>query len=332
MQHRKSARCLSWYLRIGLATALIAVVPLVLAAAAAPPAQPVPAAVQAPPVPTGTLDRVRAAGKLVLGYQTDARPMSYKDESGNPAGYSVTLCQKVADEMKANLGVATLAVEWVAVTGDGGARGVQQGSIDLLCAADAVTLAHREIVSFSIPIFSGGIAALLRVDGPEQFRDALDERPPPYQPLWRGSTPQSIQALQRKTAAVVGGTEAVELLTARIAALHINSTVAPVDSYEAGIAKVVDRSADVLFGDRAQLLDLAKRNAQAKDLKVLARHFTFVPLALALHRDDDAFRLVVDRSLSAVYAAPAFLDMYTASFGPADADTIQFFRMTLVPK
>ena len=31
----------------------------------------------------GTLDRVTQAGKITLGYRTDARPFSYRDESGN---------------------------------------------------------------------------------------------------------------------------------------------------------------------------------------------------------------------------------------------------------
>ena len=52
-----------------------------------------------------TLDRVKQTGKLTLGYQTDARPFSYRDEAGKPAGYAVALCQKIADQVKAELGL-----------------------------------------------------------------------------------------------------------------------------------------------------------------------------------------------------------------------------------
>ena len=52
----------------------------------------------------GTLDRVRETGKLVLGYRVDARPFSYQDASGKAIGYSVALCEKVAAEVKAELG------------------------------------------------------------------------------------------------------------------------------------------------------------------------------------------------------------------------------------
>ena len=40
-----------------------------------------------------TLDRIREAGKLNIGYATDARPFSY-EEAGKPTGYSVALCEK----------------------------------------------------------------------------------------------------------------------------------------------------------------------------------------------------------------------------------------------
>ena len=60
--------------------------------------------------PAGTLERIRKAGKVTFGYRVDARPFSYKDESGNPAGYSVALCMKVADAIKTELKVPTLGV------------------------------------------------------------------------------------------------------------------------------------------------------------------------------------------------------------------------------
>ena len=36
------------------------------------------------------MSRIRSTGRLTLGYRADARPFSYADDSGMPAGYSVT--------------------------------------------------------------------------------------------------------------------------------------------------------------------------------------------------------------------------------------------------
>jgi ABC-type amino acid transport substrate-binding protein len=119
-----------------------------------------------------TLDRVREAGKIVLGYRADARPFAFRDEAGNASGYAVALCQKIADQVKVELKLSTLAVEWSAVTVSDQFRAVQENKVDLLCGADE-TLSRRKDVSFSIPVFAGGIGALVRADAPVGLQDVL---------------------------------------------------------------------------------------------------------------------------------------------------------------
>ncbi len=53
---------------------------------------------------------IRSTGKIVLGYRPDAAPMSYRDASGKPTGYSVALCSKVADALKRELSLPSLDV------------------------------------------------------------------------------------------------------------------------------------------------------------------------------------------------------------------------------
>ena len=57
--------------------------------------------------------------KIELGFRADARPFSYKDESGKAAGYSIALCEKIADDVKTELGLPSLTVDWVPVTLEG---------------------------------------------------------------------------------------------------------------------------------------------------------------------------------------------------------------------
>ena len=321
MLSRKSSDKRSRSFQITLAVALVAVAPLQWAQAQ--PVEAMPQTTAAQPASSGALGRIRAKGKLVLGYYTQAQPLSYRDPSGNAAGYSVLLCQKVADEVKAELGLQKLAVEWVPLTPATGMQNVQQGKIDLLCGSDAASLKNRANVSFSLPIFPGGISALLRSDSSRALQNVLEERPTPYKPIWRASP---FSPLQHRTLSVVAGTPTVDWAKDRASKLNLIATLDTVDSYETGVAKVLKRDSDVLFGDRAVLLALAKRSPDAGKLRVLTRHFTYEPLALALPRNDDDFRLVVDRALARFYASPKFGDAYAAAFGPPDADTVEFFR------
>jgi putrescine:ornithine antiporter len=95
---------------------------------------------------------------------------------------------------------------------------------------------------------------------------------------------------------------------------------------------VLDRSADVFFGDRAILLDAVTRSPSASDLALLDRYFTYEPVALALQRNDDDFRLVVDRTLSRLFGSDEFRGLYAKWFGPPDEDTLTFFRLSTLPE
>ena len=107
----------------------------------------------------------------------------------------------------------------------------------------------------SLPVFPGEISALLRADAPKALQNVLTERPAPYRPIWRAS-PYS--ALQHKTLSVVGWAKD------RASKLHLVGTLDQVDSYDAGVA---NGNSDVLFGDRATLLALATRSADAGKLR-----------------------------------------------------------------
>ena len=254
----------------------------------------------------------------MLGYRTDAAPMSSRDASGQPAGYSVALCGKVADALKAELSLPSLAVEWVAVSG--GYADIEQRKVDLVCAADEVTLAHRAVASFSIPVFPGGVSALVRADAADALQRTLEERPQPYQPLWRGTIPS---ALQNRTYSAIGGSAMLETLKARIASMHLTASVAPVDSYETGVAAVL-RAVRTCCSASVRNCCRPCSAARRSDLRVLSRHYTFAALALALARNDDDFRLAVDRALTDVYADPQFGELYAATFGPATRTRSRF--------
>ena len=274
----------------------------------------------------GTLDQVKKSGKLTLGYRTDARPFSFKDDSGNAAGYSVALCRKVADQLMAELKLSGLALNWVPVALEDRFRNLADGKVDLLCGADSVTLSRRKDVSFSIPIYLGGVGALLRADAPFGLTKALSERPGPSGPLWRGTPTE--QLLLEQTFTVVAGTTSEKVLADRIGKFQLKAKVAPVKDYAAGVQAVFDRKANVFFGDRPILLEAAKSRGE---LVVLDRRFTDEQLALTLRRGDEDFRLVVDRALSRLYGSPEFRTEYTKWFGEPDERAAAFFRAVALP-
>jgi ABC-type amino acid transport substrate-binding protein len=284
------------------------------------------AVIAAEPASAGPVqDRIKAAGKVVLGYREGAAPFSYKNDQGQPAGYTIDICQVVADDLKVALGVSDLPVEWMPVPIENGFTPVQEGKIDLLCGA-AETLSRRKEVSFSIPIFRGGTGVAVRADSPIQLRKVLNGEP--TGPVWRGSP---ARLLDKKTFAVVKGTTSEDLLKNTLTRLQITAYIAEVESYQAGVAAILDRSADVLVGDRSILVEASQSSPQPDDLVVIDRTFDSEPVAFPLDRNDADFRLAVDQSLSKLYRSDRFRDIYRKWFGDPDEATETFFRNAALP-
>lgn len=271
----------------------------------------------------GALSRLRDTGRIRLGYRTDARPFSYTDESGKPAGYSIALCERMLDGLKADAGASALTPEWNPLGAADRFRAVQDRQIDLLCGADSETLERRAQVDFTTPIFPGGIGAVVRADAPVRLRDVLSGRGQTFRPTWRAAASQLLQA--REFTAVTG-TTAEKWLNDRLDELQIVAKVALVPSYEDGLQRLLARQSDVLFGERAILVDAARRHRSAADLASIDRLFTYEPLAFALGRDDEDFRLAVDRALGRLYSSRQLADIYVKWFGELDESAVAFFR------
>ncbi|MCF1708260.1 amino acid ABC transporter substrate-binding protein [Tabrizicola sp. J26] len=276
-----------------------------------------------------TLERIQSAGKIVLGFEANASPFSYADDAGQPNGFAIALCGKVVDEVKAQLGLSDLGVEWKPVQFDTRLDAVRDGAIDLLCGADSITLTRRAEVSFSLPVFPSGTGAMMRADAPAALREILSQDQLTARPIWRGAPARTF--LQQKTFAVLPGTVSEGWVKERMLTLQLSSKLLPVNSVDEGIQNVLDGQADVFFGPLPVLLDAALRNAQVGSLAVLNRQFTFEPLGFALARNDEDFRLLVDRALSKTYRSDGFRDLFMRWFGPPDGDLVLFYKQTVLP-
>ena len=279
------------------------------------------------PAPVGTLQRIKQSGTVNLGYLENSRPFAFADNAGHVTGYTVGLCEKIAAQIRSDLGLSALKVNWVAIKFDDRTRAVQQHQIDLLCG-DVDTLAGRQGKAFSIPVYEGGIGAVLRTDAPAGLKEMLSGHGPSH-PLWRASP---AQLLSRETFSVLKGGSSERWLAGQLTQLEIPATVVPVSSVQAGVQRVVNRQSSVFFAERTLLLAAMSGNPASGDLIVLDRHFTYLPVAIAMAREDDTLRLLVDRTLSRLYVSTEFYALYAKYFGEPDADTRNFFRSSALPE
>ena len=281
-----------------------------------------------PALAAGTLDKVKESGKLSIGFLKDLPPFAYADSAGKPAGFAVALCSRLGDAVKTELKLPALNVDFVPLTREEQFAALEQNKVDLLCGTYP-TLARRNTVEFSIPVYVSGTGVALRSDAPVRLTEVLEGTTPQGRPIWRGSTDQ---APQRTVLAVVGDTPLEAALADQLRQRRIVAQVVPVKDTAEGLQLLAKHDADAFFADRALLLDATRNMKVPADVIVLDRLFRRDLVALAMRRNDDDFRLLVDRTLSRLYRSPDISTIYSNYFGAPTPSMLDFFKLVALPE
>ena len=243
------------------------------------------------PAGAGTLDDLKSKETIRLGVRDDAKPFSYKDADGTSKGYVVDLCRSVVEKLKAAYNLPDLKIEYVRVTTESRFDDIRSGKVDLLCGPDTVTLKRREMVSFSVPVFITGAGVMYRSDGPSSLYDLKD-----------------------KKVGVKSSTTTETVLRNILKKLDINAEVVTYDSYQAGANALKANEIAVFFGDRGILVDLLNQ-ANDEQLKLGDLMLSAETYALGMRRDDEDFRVAVDRALSQIYTSKELTHLIRDNFG-----------------
>ncbi|MBZ9656263.1 amino acid ABC transporter substrate-binding protein [Phyllobacterium lublinensis] len=257
-----------------------------------------------------TLDTVIQRGTMRIGYIADQTPFSSTKAGADPTGYTIDLCNKIADEVERQ--IPQLKREFIEMTLANGFDAVKNGNLDLLCGAITVNLKRREIVDFSQPIFLTGATALLRKDSPDYLQSLFLDHPAVRAVSQHAST--RVIGVRANTTTVAILREALELQVSK-------TKLADFETHEDGLKALEDHKIDAYIADQVLLISLATRARNPSSLEIGDRLFTHEPYAIALPRDDANFRLLADRALTNFYMSDDFLPLLETYFG-AEAPTL----------
>jgi len=279
------------------------------------------------PASAQTLERILSSNVFKIGFREDAPPFSFKGDAGEPRGYSIELCREIAVDIKTQLGLAELSIEYLPVSADTRFEAVRQGGIDLLCGASTITLARRETVSFSIPVFQTGVSPVMRADAPAFLQDTLARRKPTLPPR-----AAFMEAFEDRNFGARSNTTAETWLRDSVATLASNASIMAVDSHDEGIRRVLAGDLDAYFADRAILLGLVLASDRPGAFVIGEHLYSHEPYGLALAKGDERFRLQVDRSLSRLYRSLEIAPIFTRYFGRPAPAILSLYLMGAVPE
>ncbi len=240
-----------------------------------------------------TLDQIEKTGKIRIGYRDSEPPMSFLDENGKPAGYSVDLCSRIVTGVKAKLKKPEISVEYVAVNSANRFTALSDNKIDILCGATTKTLSRGELVDFTQLTFVTGASLLSLASNP------ID----------------NISALQGKKVAVVKETTTITALKNSLKDSLTEAKVVAVASAAEGVKALREGKVDAFSSDQVVLIGLVLASDDPKMFAVGNQLFSFEPFALAVRRNDADFRLVADRVLSQLNRSKQIGPIYGRWFG-----------------
>jgi polar amino acid transport system substrate-binding protein len=274
-----------------------------------------------------TLERVRASNTFTLGYLPDFAPFSI--QAGDKAtGYAIDLCLKIADKVKADLGLQGLQVRYQAVTESDEMSAVSSGKVDILCTPTPPTLKGRKIVSFSVPVYTAGLSAVVREDASEPLMNALNGKVAHTGPTWRATVNRG---LSNQTYATIAGGVTEAWIRQQMQLLGVVATLVTVQNADAGMKLVAEGKADAFFAERMVLKNLLSTHYAAANLKLLDRIFEYAPTAMAVDRNDENFRLLVDTALSEMYRSGEIEQAYDKYLGGIGDRGKKLFKVYALP-
>lgn len=275
-----------------------------------------------------TLERVRSSNSLTLGYLPDIAPFS-SQQDGQPSGYAIELCEQVAAHIKTELGLTDMQVRYQAVEEAESIAAVSSGSIDILCSPTLETLTERKAVSFSLPIYTAGLAALVREDASPALINVLNGKVAHSGPTWRATINRG---LANHTYAVTEGGATEAWVRQQQNQLGVVATLVTVANPEQGVQLVAEGKADAFFSERILLQNYLAKNKDASEMRVLERIYEFAPVAMALARADEDLRLLVDTALSESYRSGELENIYRRHLGEPGEMVKVLFKVYALPR
>jgi ABC-type amino acid transport substrate-binding protein len=241
----------------------------------------------------GALRKIRDSKTINIAYRTDALPFSYRNDKGEPAGYTVDLCRRAVAGIEQQLKVQGLKVNWIPATAHNRFELVQGKQADMECGSTTATLSRMELVDFSSFVFVDSTGVLARNEsGVKSFGD-----------------------LAGKKVGVIPGTTNERALNDALKARLVNAAVVTVKDRDTGIAALERGEIDAFASDKILLAGLALKVKDATRFTILADDLSVEPYAIVLPRGDSALRLAVNRTLAQIYRTPQIVEIFRRWFG-----------------
>ncbi|WP_374663324.1 transporter substrate-binding domain-containing protein [Acinetobacter sp.] len=251
-----------------------------------------PAGGEAAASDSGTLDKIKKSGTIVLGYRDSSIPFSYiADNPNQPVGYAHDLQMQVVDAVKKKSDMPDLKIRYNLVTSQNRIPLVSNGTVDLECGSTTNNKERQQQVAFSTGFFEVGSRLLTAKDsGIKDFAD-----------------------LKGKKLVTTAGTTSERYIRQHEKELGIGEVISAKDHAESFLMLQNGRAAAFMMDD----ILLAGEKSKAKDpnkWEIVGTAPIHEIYGCMMRKGDTGFKQVVDDAIKATYSSGEINAMYKKWF------------------
>ncbi len=242
---------------------------------------------------TGTLEKIKDTGTIVVGFRETSIPFSYLDDNQKPVGYALDICMKIVDAVKAELKMPALKVQTMGVTSSNRIPLMANGTIDLECASTTNNADRQKQVSFTNTHFLTASKFVAK----------------------KSSNIADIEGLKGKTVVSVAGTSNIVQLNQFNTSRKLGITVLAAKDVVEGFLMVETDRAVAFVMDDVILSSLIAGSKDPSQFTINDDPFSKPePYGIMLRKDDPQFKAVADKATAALYASPEIVTIYDKWF------------------
>ena len=239
-----------------------------------------------------TLDKIKKEGAITIGHRDSSMPFSYFDDKQQPVGYSMDICMKIADAVKAELKMPNLKVNLNPVTSATRIPLMANGTIDLECGSTTNNLDRQKQVSFAPTTF---VTANRLVAKKSANITKLDD-------------------MKGKSLVSTSGTTNIKQVTELNGSRNLGMNIAAAKDHAEAFLMVETGRAVAFAMDDILLYSLVATSKTPADYAITSEALSVEPYGIMMRKDDAAFKKVVDTAVIDLMKSGEIEKIYTKWF------------------
>ena len=241
---------------------------------------------------TGTLKKIKDTGAITLAHRDSSIPFAYLANETKPIGFSMDIANAIVEEVKKELGLKVIKVDYNLVTSQTRIPLVQNGTVDLECGSTTNNIERQQQVAFTNGFFKVATRLLTKkTSGVKDFSD-----------------------LAGKNVVTTAGTTSERLLKKLNEEKKLGmSIISAKDHGESFLMLESGRAVAFMMDDVLLAGEMAKAKKPG-DWAIVGTPQSYEIYGCMVRKDDPAFKAVADRALANFYKSGRVNTVYNKWF------------------